>query len=210
METAVSPSSGLATVDFVNDHSVGNLLYFAINTITYQRQLYPADVFTRVVKFGLPLMVNASDTFNDFIQRAIRTTKERLANSQIQKVSLVICSIPLNATVERWEFVISPTNEVKMRGDWKKQVQRIFRSISAVACFMKPLPPFCECDIEFCIPTGSSVPEDCEAIHPMFPEVAQDHSLPGANMGSADLQIHVIAETPEFSTSKGIESCGNG
>ncbi|CDW57065.1 Mitotic spindle assembly checkpoint protein MAD2A [Trichuris trichiura] len=156
MDISLCRSSNVVNIDFINDQSAD----FAINTIVYQRQLYPAHVFTRVVRFGLPLMVNTTDSFEHFLNRVVDA---------------------FQVTVFR-------------RGNWEKQVQRVFHSISAVACFLKPLPPFCECDVEFYIPPGSSVPDDCEVINPMFPKSSKDHNLPSANVGPADFRIHVITE----------------
>ncbi|KHJ45831.1 HORMA domain protein, partial [Trichuris suis] len=194
MDISLYRSSDIVTIDFINDQSAGNFLYFAINTIVYQRQVYPADVFTRVVRFGLPLMVNTSESFKNFLNRVVDAFQERVASKQIQKISLVICSIPSGAVVERWDFVVSRANYAKLRGNCEKQVQRVFHSISAVACFLKPLPPLCECDVELYIPTGSSVPDDCEVINPMFPKCAKNHNLPTANVGPADFKLHVITE----------------
>ena len=93
---------------------------FAVNSILYQRGIYPADDFTMVKKYGMSLLVCQQEQVKGFIDTNTKQIATWLETGNIQRVVMVIASMSTKEVLERWNFIIENDQEVleKGYGDW--------------------------------------------------------------------------------------------
>ncbi|ODV80390.1 DNA-binding protein [Suhomyces tanzawaensis NRRL Y-17324] len=119
---------------------------FAINSILFQRGIYPAEDFQTVRKYDLPLLVNVDDDVKDYILKIMLQIKKWIYGKKIVKLVLVIVSKTTVETVERWEFNININEEnqsgdvpEKSRQETKKEIQAIIRQITSLVSYLPML-----------------------------------------------------------------------
>ena len=97
---------------------------FSVNTILYQRGIYPPESFKRVSKYGLAMMVTTDDALIEYISNIMNQLQGRgntaashyilvphfnflidwLVNGAVQKLILVIKGVESKEVLERWGF----------------------------------------------------------------------------------------------------------
>ncbi|KAL5404585.1 hypothetical protein PMIN04_012567 [Paraphaeosphaeria minitans] len=86
---------------------VNEFFEYSINTILFQRGVYPAEDFTAVKKYGLTMMVTADDQVKAYIKRIMSQLKDWMYGGKISKLVIVITSKETGEHVERWQFDVS-------------------------------------------------------------------------------------------------------
>ncbi|EIW66540.1 hypothetical protein TREMEDRAFT_34857 [Tremella mesenterica DSM 1558] len=84
---------------------------YSVNSILYQRGLYPSDDFRMVKKYGLPMLVTADDSLKEYLSTILSQVQQWLLSSAINRLVLAIKSLETNETVERWQFDIRKEEE---------------------------------------------------------------------------------------------------
>ena len=56
---------------------MNNYLDYGINSILYQRGVYPEYMFSRKMKFGLPLMMTSDENLKDYLNNIITQVEGR-------------------------------------------------------------------------------------------------------------------------------------
>ncbi|WVQ94761.1 hypothetical protein IAU59_001842 [Kwoniella sp. CBS 9459] len=79
---------------------------YSVNSILYQRGVYPSDDFRMVKKYGLPMLVTADDNLKEYLTTILSQVQEWLLSSSINRLVLAIKSIESGETLERWQFDI--------------------------------------------------------------------------------------------------------
>merc|ERR1712050_363783 len=69
---------------------VSEFFYYGINSILYQRGIYPPENFSREQKYGLSLLVTTDNALVDYLKQLLNQIKEWLMDTSIQKLVLVI------------------------------------------------------------------------------------------------------------------------
>lgn len=59
---------------------------YGINSILYQRGIYPPESFTRVQKYGLTLLVTSDDKLKDYLNPVIAQIKGKRENDAWTKI----------------------------------------------------------------------------------------------------------------------------
>ncbi|CCX07047.1 Similar to Mitotic spindle assembly checkpoint protein MAD2A; acc. no. Q13257 [Pyronema omphalodes CBS 100304] len=77
---------------------------YSINTILYQRGVYPAEEFTTVKKYGLNMLVTIDDNVKDYIKKIMGQLGRWMLHGKISKLVIVISSKDDGEVVERWVF----------------------------------------------------------------------------------------------------------
>jgi len=91
-------------------------LRFAVNSILFQRGIYPADEFGRVKKYGMTLLISQQESVKAFIEKITTQIATWLETGNLQRVVLVIASISSKEVLERWNFNIENDREVLEKG----------------------------------------------------------------------------------------------
>lgn len=88
----------------------------AVNSILFQRGIYPADEFARVKKYGMTLLMCQQEKVKGFIDTVTAQISTWLQTGTLQRVVLVIASIATKEVLERWNFNIETDKEVVEKG----------------------------------------------------------------------------------------------
>lgn len=79
---------------------------FGVNTILYQRGIYPPEQFERKKKYGLTLLVTSDTELKNYLNGVLQQLNAWLFDRTVQKVIVVIANANTGDTVERWQFDI--------------------------------------------------------------------------------------------------------
>lgn len=121
---------------------------FAINSILFQRGIYPPEDFQTVRKYGLPLLVSADEEVKQYINKIMTQIKKWVYGRKIVKLVVVIVSKPSSEVVERWEFdieILGDPNETegdisildaKSKEQIQREIQAIIRQITSLVSYL--------------------------------------------------------------------------
>lgn len=136
---------------------VAEFFEYSINTILYQRGIYPADDFQQVKKYGINVLVTVDSEVKAYIRKIMGQLHKWLVGGKIQKLIVAITSKESGEVVERWQFDIhisgkegDATSGGDTKGDTKKsdeqiqqEIQAIMRQITASVSFLPVLEDEC-------------------------------------------------------------------
>lgn len=129
---------------------VGEFFGYAANSILYNRGVYPEESFTKVKKYGLPMLLTQDEGVKSFIASITSQLSEWLEAGKLQRAVLVIMSKAGSEVLERWNFNIETDSEVVEKGvsrekcdkEIMREIQAIMRqiasSITYLPCFDEP------------------------------------------------------------------------
>ncbi|KAK4503405.1 hypothetical protein PRZ48_004320 [Zasmidium cellare] len=84
---------------------------YSINTILFQRGVYPSEDFTVVKKYGLNMMVSLDDQVKAYIKKIMSQLSKWMQKSKISKLVIVVTSKETGEHVERWQFDVNIFND---------------------------------------------------------------------------------------------------
>ncbi|KAI9054098.1 hypothetical protein LZ554_001269 [Drepanopeziza brunnea f. sp. 'monogermtubi'] len=83
---------------------VAEFFNYSINTILFQRGVYPAEDFNPVKKYGLTMLVSSDDQVKAYIKKIMSQLDKWMIGGKISKLVVVITSKDTGEHVERWQF----------------------------------------------------------------------------------------------------------
>ena len=139
---------------------------YGINSILYQRGIYPPESFTRKQEYGLTLLVTTDDSVNKFLCDVLGQIEDWLTQRKVKKLVVVLNSVESKEVLERWEFKIE--NEtidgklvdeaVKDEKKIKSEIRDVIRQITASVTFLPLLDCLCSFDILIYTHSNTEVP----------------------------------------------------
>lgn len=97
----------------VDDHSitlsgsaelVTEFFSFGVNTLLFQRGIYPPETFRRVSKYGMTMLVSADPAVQKYLQSVLAQMRTWLSLGKLDRVVVVIASVATGTVLERWAF----------------------------------------------------------------------------------------------------------
>ena len=85
---------------------------YSINTILFQRGVYPAEDFTAVKKYGLNMLVSSDDQVKAYIKKIMSQLNKWMTGGKISKLVVVITSRETGEHIERWQFDVQIFNKL--------------------------------------------------------------------------------------------------
>lgn len=163
---AINLSGSVATVT--------EYLGFAINSILYQRGIYPPDDFQKVSKYGLTLMISNDEDLNAYLAELLQQIAAWIARGECRRLVLLITNLDTNATLERWEFNIdteAPQRQSRPKAveDVRREVQAVMRQITSSVSFLPVIEHVCAFDLLVYTSVDAQVPPS--AWEPSDPQV---------------------------------------
>ncbi|KAF7192826.1 Mitotic spindle checkpoint component mad2 [Pseudocercospora fuligena] len=156
---------------------------YSINTILFQRGVYPPEDFAPVKKYGLNMMVTLDDEVKAYIKKIMSQLSKWMQKSKISKLVIVVTSKETGEHVERWQFSVDltgdgkkgrgkdgdsakdkenaePAKEEKEKGEQEIQseIQALFRQITASVSFLPMLDGNCTFNVLVYADADSEVP----------------------------------------------------
>lgn len=155
---------------------VAEFFWFGINSILYQRGIYPAETFTRVQKYGLRLLVTADPKLVKYLHTAVGQLKDWLCMCSVQKVVVVISNLENGEVLERWQFDIACDKTARDGGAPREkslqaiqaEICSVIRQITATVTFLPLLEVSCSFDLLIYTDKDLVVPEEWEECGPQF------------------------------------------
>ncbi|KAM7458783.1 hypothetical protein BLSTO_00468 [Blastocystis sp. subtype 1] len=166
---------------------VAEFFEFSINTILYQRGIYPPESFKRVSKYGLSMVVAHDDKLMSYITNMINQVRFWLESNDLHMLVLVIYGLNSQKVLERWSFGIETDREVaesngtvtkeKELSEIQREIQAIIRQITASMTFLPLLDEPCSFEVLVYTNKDVEVPLKWEDSDPRFIPNAQTVKL---------------------------------
>ncbi|GAD97437.1 mitotic spindle checkpoint component mad2 [Paecilomyces variotii No. 5] len=163
---------------------VSEFFEYSINSILFQRGVYPAEDFTTVKKYGLNMLVTADDQVKAYIKKIMSQLNKWMVGGKISKLVVVITNKETGEHVERWQFDVqifgkaaqskssrkttdkenaSPSDvnaqsAEKTEKEIQDEIQAIFRQITASVTFLPVLDGDCTFNVLVYADADSEVP----------------------------------------------------
>mmetsp|Transcript_45182 Transcript_45182/g.146826 ORF Transcript_45182/g.146826 Transcript_45182/m.146826 type:complete len:147 (+) Transcript_45182:22-462(+) len=116
---------------------------YSINSILYQRGIYPPETFRRVSKYGLTMLVTSDDALVKYLDNVLTQLSSWLSDGTVQKLVVVVSAIATGETLERWVFDVHTDTGAGAEGGANKsekevmgEIQAIMRQITASVTFL--------------------------------------------------------------------------
>jgi len=143
---------------------------FGINSILYQRGLYPADSFRREKRYGLTLLVTADPKLEDYLHPLLTQIEYWLSKKQLKRLVVVISNVQTREVLERWQFNIETDKDVEESGvnssrekcekKIRQEMSDVIRQITASVTFLPLLDDSCSFDVLIYTGRDTEAPEN--------------------------------------------------
>lgn len=124
---------------------VADYFEFAINTILFQRGIYPTEDFITVRKYGLPMVINDDNDVKQYLARIMHQLKRWVYLKKMRRLVVVLSLKSTGEVIERWQFDLDVvteglvTEELKQVDAVQREIQTIMRQITSSASFLPQL-----------------------------------------------------------------------
>lgn len=138
---------------------IAEFFEYSINSILYQRGIYPAEDFQVVRKYDLNLLVTIDSEVKAYIKKIMSQLHKWLVGGKISKLIVAITSKDSGLVVERWQFDVQVNDpaqpgaaaaastesekQEKSQEQIQKEIQAIIRQITASVTFLPILDGRC-------------------------------------------------------------------
>ncbi|CDO93694.1 unnamed protein product [Kluyveromyces dobzhanskii CBS 2104] len=120
---------------------------YGINSILYQRAVYPAEDFSTVKKYDLSLLKTHDTELKQYIRTILQQVHIWLVGGKCHKLVLCIVDKDDGETIERWEFNINSHNDGSVSSkdievsldETQKEIRAVLRQITASVTFLPEL-----------------------------------------------------------------------
>jgi len=149
---------------------------FAINSILYQRAIYPPDAFTATTQYGLSMMVTTDDGLKHYLTQVLTQLSAWLVRGEVQKFVVVITGADTKVVLERWVFNVETDKSVRPDGPGKEkglreiqsEIQAIIRQITSSVSFLPMIDEPCTFDLLVYTDQEAEVPRTWEESDPKY------------------------------------------
>ncbi|XP_050072595.1 mitotic spindle assembly checkpoint protein MAD2A-like [Anopheles maculipalpis] len=135
-------------------------LKYSINSIIFQRGIYPSSDFLPEDYNGVPVMVSRDKRIKTYLDNVLSKVHDLIMKRMITMISVCIITVETIEIVERWDFNITPqyddnagegkenaTTSSKSLPKIQKEIRDIMRQILASISFLPSLEDRCSFDV---------------------------------------------------------------
>ncbi|XP_068235309.1 mitotic spindle assembly checkpoint protein MAD2A-like [Palaemon carinicauda] len=168
---------------------VSEFFYYGINSILYQRGVYPPESFTYKQQYGLTLFTTTDDKVKEYLENVLAQIKDWLEAGHVQSLVLVVTNVDNKEVLERWSFNIQheagfgpqSAKESKVGNKDLKTIQKemrdVIRQITACVTFLPLLDCVCAFDLLVYTNQNADVPDKWGESAPCFISNSQEVRL---------------------------------
>jgi len=118
---------------------------YGVNTILFQRGVYPSDDFHMVKKYGQTVLVTQDLALENYLNRILKQVNEWLLTGSVTQLVLAIIARDTRITLERWVFDINVNTPVsdsavppplKPEAEFQSEIRRILKQIVSSETFL--------------------------------------------------------------------------
>ena len=177
---------------------------YAINSILYQRGIYPPDSFAAVAKYGLSVLVTSDEGLKAYLVQVLRQLAEWLGKGEVQKLVVVITGVETKEVLERWVFnldtdkaaLVPGAVRAKSHKEIQGEISAIIRQITASVTFLPLLEEPCTFDLLVYTNAGCGVPVAWEESDPRYISTSAE-----VRLRSFTTSIHKVAPSVSYKDS---------
>ncbi|KAL5281166.1 mad2 family protein [Megaselia abdita] len=138
---------------------IAEYLKYGINSILFQRGIYPPEEFDNTQQYGLTILMSKNEKIQEFLTNVLSQTEQWLSKNLLNKVSMVITNAHTKEVLECWDFKVqaqsgdgddsSPMNLTSSK-DLKRvqgEIRDVMRQISATVSYLPYLDCICTFDV---------------------------------------------------------------
>lgn len=156
--------------------TVAEFFDYGINSILYQRGIYPPETFTRVQKYGLTLLISTDEAIKKYLAEVISQIKDWLLNMTVHKLVVVIKSLNTHEVLERWQFDVECDKTAqtdskpreKSEKEINEEIRAVIRQITASVTFLPLIDEPCSFDLLVYTDKDLEVPDSWGESGPQF------------------------------------------
>ncbi|XP_060861458.1 mitotic spindle assembly checkpoint protein MAD2A [Metopolophium dirhodum] len=165
---------------------VMDYLNFGINSILFQRGIYPPESFKTEEHFGLSILVSTDNKIQQFLQPVLNQMKDWLLEQKIQKMSMVISNVNTKEVMERWDFKLQYEGSGDSNPDSvgnkelttiQKEIRDVLRQICSTVSFLPLLDCPCAFDLQIYTKPDVDVPQEWSETAPSYIANSQELQL---------------------------------
>ena len=179
---------------------------YCINSILYQRGIYPPESFASVAKYGLSVLVTTDEGLKAYLVQVLKQLADWLSRGEVQKLVLVVAGVETKSVLERWTFNIDTDRaalgpavvKAKSHKDIQTEIQAIIRQITASVTFLPLLEEPCTFDMLVYANSECSVPTAWEESDPRY--IANSAEV---RLRSFTTSIHKVAPSVSYKAADG-------
>ncbi|CAH1118018.1 unnamed protein product [Phaedon cochleariae] len=173
---------------------VCDYLNFGINSILFQRGLYPPENFTAEEEYGLTILMSTDNKIKHFLTTTLGKLKEWLAEKVVNKVALVITNVKTLEVMERWDFIVEYEADSKGEAEQvsekplkqiKNEIRDVLKQIASSVAYLPLLDCLCSFDIQIYTKDNLQMPDEWAEAEPAHIKNAQT-----VKMRSFSTQLH--------------------
>lgn len=144
---------------------------YGINSILFQRGIYPPEQFTSVQQYGLTILMSKDEKIIAFLQNVLCQVQDWLSRNEVEKISMVITNVHTKEVLECWDFKvqnepgdgpkIDPNNPTSSK-ELKKiqaEIRDVMRQIAATISYLPLIEYICTFDVLIHTLKQTDVPE---------------------------------------------------
>ncbi|GFT62810.1 mitotic spindle assembly checkpoint protein MAD2A [Nephila pilipes] len=176
---------------------------YGINSIIYQRGIYPVESFSREEKYGLAILMTKNNELQTFISSILKQLQHWLLTKEVHRLVLVISNYHTKETLERWEFNIQCEGELESGGQPKskdikeiqKEIRNIIRQITASVSFLPLLDNQCSFDVLLYTSKDVNIPDEwAESTAHFIPEYEE------VKLSNFSTTVHKVDTAVQYKT----------
>ncbi|XP_012716923.1 mitotic spindle assembly checkpoint protein MAD2A [Fundulus heteroclitus] len=164
---------------------VADFFSFGINSILYQRGIYPPETFTKASHYDMSLHITTDAKLKNYLTNVVSQLKEWLFECTVQKLVLVITCLETNEVLERWQFDIECDKSAKESSAPREkslktiqdEIRSVIRQITATVTFLPLLETPCAFDLLVYTDKDLVVPEKWEESGPQIIDQSEEVRL---------------------------------
>uniref|UniRef100_A0A8D8A3U7 Mitotic spindle assembly checkpoint protein MAD2A n=4 Tax=Culex pipiens TaxID=7175 RepID=A0A8D8A3U7_CULPI len=152
---------------------ISEYLNYGINSILFQRGIYPPEQFTSVQQYGLTILMSKDEKIIAFLRNVLTQVQHWLAQNQVDKISMIITNVHTKEVLECWDFKVQnelgdsaskldPNNPPTSSKELKKiqaEIRDVMRQIAATISYLPLIESICTFDLLIHTLKDSEVPE---------------------------------------------------
>jgi mitotic spindle assembly checkpoint protein MAD2 len=133
---------------------VAEFFVYAVNSVLWQRGVYPEDNFERKNEYGTVLQVTKDPKLKDYLANVLGQVEAWAAQGSLQQLVLVIAKIDTQEPLERWVFNVETDKAAldgkereKPREQLRGEIGAIIRQITSSVSYLPLLEDRCSFDL---------------------------------------------------------------
>lgn len=133
-------------------------LKFAVNSVLFQRGIYPPENFKAEQNYGLTLFMSSDPQIHSFLSNLLSQSEEWIVNKKVKKLSLIILNVSNKEVLECWDFNVQyEEGDQKLSNAMKetvgskdlKKIQQEIRDVMLQVAATVSYLPLLECRCSF-------------------------------------------------------------